>query len=105
MSVFSTVLLVIFIIVSLLVVFIVAIQDEESDGLSAFGSSAQSTFGSHTSTVITKATAYLGAVFMILALVIAMVNTTSTKDTLLESVGTQQVQQGQTWWVDSNSAN
>ncbi|MCH3916321.1 MAG: preprotein translocase subunit SecG [Spirochaetia bacterium] len=103
MGVFSTILLVLFIIIGFLVIFIVAIQDEESDGLSAFGSSAQSTFGSHTSSVVTKATAVLGAAFMIVALCIAMVNSTSSKDTLLNSVETQQVQQSQTWWVDSSA--
>lgn len=102
MGVLSVILTVLFVIVSILLVFIVAIQDEQSDGLGGvFGSAAQSSFGSYTSSVVTKASAILGAAFMILALCVALVNRAPSSDKLLNSVGTDQVKQGQTWWADS----
>lgn len=102
MGAISIVLTVLFITVSILLVFMVAIQDEQSDGLGGvFGGAAQASFGSYTSSVVTKATAILGAAFMILALCIALFNRTPSVDNLLDSVNTDQVQQGQTWWADS----
>ncbi|MGH4036759.1 MAG: preprotein translocase subunit SecG [Sphaerochaeta sp.] len=102
MGTLNVVLTVLFIIVSILLVFIVAIQDEQSDGLGGvFGGAAQASFGSYTSSVVTKATAILGASFMILSLCIALVNRAPSDDKLLDSVDTNQVQQSQTWWVNS----
>jgi preprotein translocase subunit SecG len=102
MGALSIVLTVLFIIVSILLVFIVAIQDEQSDGLGGvFGGAAQASFGSYTSSVVTKATAILGAAFMILALCIALFNKAPSDSSLLDSVNTNQVQQSQTWWADS----
>jgi preprotein translocase subunit SecG len=102
MGVLSTILTVVFIIVSILLVFIVAIQDEQSDGLGgAFGGAAQASFGSHTSSVVTRATAILGAAFMIIAVCIALVNKAPSDSKLLNSVDSNQVQQSQTWWADS----
>jgi preprotein translocase subunit SecG len=102
MGVLNVILMVLFIIVSLLLVFIVAIQDEQSDGLGGvFGSVAQSSFGSHTSRVVTKASAILGAIFMILALCIALINKAPSDSNLLDSVGSDQVQQSETWWTDA----
>jgi preprotein translocase subunit SecG len=102
MGVLNVILMVIFIVVSILLVFIVAIQDEQSDGLGGvFGSAAQSSFGSHTSRVITKVSAILGAAFMILSLCIALVNKAPSEANLLDSVGSDQVQQSETWWSDA----
>ncbi|MGD1822115.1 MAG: preprotein translocase subunit SecG [Pleomorphochaeta sp.] len=94
--------MVLFIIVSILLVFIVAIQDEQSDGLGGvFGSAAQSSFGSYTSRVVTKVTAILGGVFLVLALCIALVNKAPSDSNLLDSVETEQVQQSESWWTDA----
>lgn len=102
MGVLSTVLTVVFIVISILLVFIVAIQDEQSDGLGgAFGGAAQASFGSHTSSVVTRATAILGAAFMILAVFIALGNKAPSDAKLLNSVDSDQVQQSQTWWTDA----
>ena len=56
MGVLSVVLLVLFVIVSLLLIFLVAIQDEKSEGLGGiFGGSSDTAFRSYTSGVVTKA--------------------------------------------------
>ncbi len=102
MGVLNVILMVLFIIVSILLVFMVAIQDEQSDGLGGvFGSAAQSSFGSYTSRVVTKVTAILGAAFLILALTIALVNKAPSESKLLNSVEPEQVQQSETWWTDA----
>jgi preprotein translocase subunit SecG len=89
MGVLSIILLVLFVIVCLLLVFLVAVQDENSVGLGGiFGGSSDSTFGSGTSSFINKATTLLAIAFIVLALVLGILNKTSSKDTVLEGVST-----------------
>ena len=105
MGVLSVILLVLFVIVSLLMIFLVAIQDEQSEGLGGiFGGGSNTAFGSHASSVVTKATATLAVVFMILALVVAFVNKSPSQDKLLDSVKTEQVQQTTDWWKSSEAS-
>jgi len=102
MGVLSIILLVIFIIACLLLVFIVSIQSDSGTGLGGiFGGGSDSTFGSQTGKVITKATAILGTTFLVLALVLAMVNKTPSSSSLLDSVKIDQVQQAGDWWSES----
>ena len=104
MGVLSVILLVLFVIVSLLLIFLVAVQDEQSEGLGGiFGGGSNTAFGSHASSVVTKATATLAVVFMGLALVVAFVNKSPSQDKLLDSVKTEQVQQTTDWWVESET--
>ncbi|MCH3906797.1 MAG: preprotein translocase subunit SecG [Sphaerochaeta sp.] len=105
MGVLSVILLVLFIIVCLLLIFIVAIQDEDSQGLGGiFGGASTSAFGSRVGSVVNKFTAILGGVFMVLALVVALLNKTPSQDKLLEQVQTNQVQQTTEWWNQSSDA-
>ncbi|MDI9428557.1 MAG: preprotein translocase subunit SecG [Spirochaetota bacterium] len=100
MGVLSVVLLVLFVIVSLLLIFLVAIQDEKSEGLGGiFGGSSDTAFGSYTSGVVTKATGALAILFLVLALAVAFVNKSPSKDTLLDSVTTEQVKETTDWWT------
>ncbi len=102
MGVLSIILLVIFVIACLLLVFIVAIQSDSGTGLGGiFGGGSDSTFGSQTGKVVTKATAILGTTFLVLALVLAMVNKTPSSSSLLDSVKVDQVQQAGDWWSES----
>lgn len=104
MSVLSVILLVLFVIVSLLMIFLVAVQDEQSEGLGGiFGGGSNTAFGSHASSVVTKATAGLAVTFMVLALFVAFVNKTPSQDKLLESVTTEQVQQTTDWWKQTET--
>jgi len=103
MGVLSVIILILFIIVSLLLIFLVAIQDEQSEGLGGiFGGGSQTAFGSQTSSVVTKATGVLAALFLVLALLVAFINKRPSQDRLLDSVTTEQVQQTTEWWDAGN---
>lgn len=103
MGVLSVIIMILFVIVSLLLIFLVAIQDEQSEGLGGiFGGGSQTAFGSQTSSVVTKATGVLAALFLILALLVAFINKSPSQDRLLDSVTTEQVQQTTEWWDAGN---
>ncbi len=100
MSVISIILLILFVIASLLLIFFVAIQSEGGTGLGGiFGGGSDSTFGSQSSNVLNKFTAILGATFLVLAIILAVVNKSPSKDSLLDAVKVEQVEEGQEWWV------
>ena len=81
MTILGIILLVLFCIISLLLIFLVAVQGENSVGLGGiFGGSSDSAFGSNTSSFLTKATTILAIVFMVLALVVAVVNKSSESE-------------------------
>jgi len=65
LSIFIPILLVILVVVCLLLVLVVLMQRPRSEGLgAAFGSGmTENIFGAQTSSVLTKATVYLGAIF------------------------------------------
>lgn len=75
--------MVLFVIVSLLLIFLVAIQSEDSTGLSGvFGGNSDSAFGGRTNKVMNKITAYVLAAFVVLAIVVAFVNKSSSSSVL-----------------------
>lgn len=78
MTALSIILLILFVIVSLALIFIIAIQNEDSTGLSSvFGGNSESAFGGNSNKVINKITAYLVAAFIVLAILIAVINKAS----------------------------
>jgi preprotein translocase subunit SecG len=78
MPILGIVLLVIFIIVSLLLVFMVIIQDSDSDSLGGiFAGGSGSAFGSRSSNVVVRFTYILGALFFVTAFSLALVNKSS----------------------------
>jgi preprotein translocase subunit SecG len=75
MGILGIVLLVLFVIVSLLLIFLVVIQNEGSEGLGGiFAGSTQAAFGSRSSNIIIRATYVLGALFFVTAFSLALVN-------------------------------
>ncbi len=98
MGILEIILLVFFVIVAFLLVGMVLIQDEQGDGLAGmFGGGSQSTFGSRSGNVLTKTTTVLGALFIVVALGLAVLfKTPDTGD-----VAAAARQQGGTnleWW-------
>lgn len=104
MGVFGVILLVLFVIVCALMVFLVIIQDENSEGLGGiFGGSSDTTFGSNSGNILTKITYIVGALFLVLALGLAFINRTPENDSLLTNA--QQTNQETTeWWNQSTDA-
>ncbi|MGI6432880.1 MAG: preprotein translocase subunit SecG [Sphaerochaetaceae bacterium] len=74
MSVISVILLILFIIASLLLIFMVAIQTESGTGLGGiFGGGSDSTFGAQSGKVLNKITAILGTAFLLFAILMAVI--------------------------------
>lgn len=71
MEVLNTILTVIFILNSLLLVTFILLQTNRSSGASLFGASSQSAFGASSADALTKMTAALVGVFIVLAMAMA----------------------------------
>ena len=100
MSVITIILLILFVIASLLLIFFVAIQNEGGTGLGGiFGGGSDSAFGSQSSNVLNKLTAILGATFLVLAIILAIINKGPSTESLLDTVKVEQVVEGQEWWI------
>lgn len=75
MGVVKTILLVAFIIICVLIVFFVAIQNENDGGMGGvFGGGQSAAFGAHSASVLTKTTGVLVALFFVLAFFLAILN-------------------------------
>jgi preprotein translocase subunit SecG len=99
MGVLGIVLLVIFIIVSILLVFMVIIQDEGSDGLGGiFAGAGTSAFGARSSSVVVKFTYVLGGLFFVLAFSLALVNKTSSGDVEALAQKKAKATTNSEWW-------
>lgn len=104
MGILGIILLVLFVIISLLLIFLVAVQDENSVGLGGvFGGSSDSTFGSGTSSFITKATTILAVCFIVVSLLLGIVNKTANKDTVLDGQTSTAATSDQSWWSGDSS--
>jgi preprotein translocase subunit SecG len=97
MSVFGIILLVLFSIVCLLLIFMVVIQDQDSDGLGGlFSGAGNAAFGSRSSNVIVRFTYILGALFFVIAFGLAMISRSSVGD--VEAAVRAQGGQTSEWW-------
>jgi len=77
MGILSLILTILFVIVSILLVLIVLIQDEDGASLGGvFAGSSNTAFGSRSANVVQKFTYTLGALFFAIALGMAFVNKT-----------------------------
>lgn len=75
MNVIQTVLLVAFVIVCILIVCLVLVQDDGQSGMGGLlGGRGTAAFGSHSASVLTKATGVFVALFFIITLALAVLN-------------------------------
>lgn len=103
MGVFGIVLLVLFAIVCALLIFMVIIQDEDSDGLGGiFAGAGNAAFGSRSSNVVVRFTYILGALFFVIAFGLALVNRGSIGD--IDKAIQEKGGQSTEWWDTSSSA-
>ena len=76
MAVLQTILTIVFVIASVFLVFMILIQSNRSAGMGLFGGGAsQTAFGSSSGDVLTRITAILAAIFLLLALLMAFMKT------------------------------
>ncbi len=75
MNVIQTALLVLFVIVCILIICLVLVQDDGQSGMGGLlGGRGSAAFGSHSASVLTKATGVLVALFFIFAFALAVTN-------------------------------
>lgn len=76
-----TILLVAFVIISVLLVLLVLVQDEDNSGMGGLlGGGNSQAFGSHSASVLTKATVVFVVLFFVLTFVIAKAYSTKSSD-------------------------
>ncbi len=98
MGLLGILLLVIFVIVSVLLVFMVIVQNESGDTIGGvFSGSGSSAFGSRASSVVVKITYVLGALFFVVAFGMALV-TRSDSGKLEDAARAQQSTRENTWF-------
>jgi len=100
MTILSTVLLVFFVMVAILLILLVLIQTEEGDSLGGiFAGSSGSAFGSRSGNVLTRATTILGSLFLIISLGLALLNRTPG-GTGVEAAGRELSVDAATNWLE-----
>lgn len=105
MGTVGIVLLIAFVIVSILLVLLVVIQDDGENGMGGLlGGRGTAAFGSHSASVLTKATLVLVVLFFVLAFALALVNRKPKIEKDLVT-GTELAEEGETsettaseWW-------
>ena len=101
MGLFGIILLVLFAIVCALLIFMVVIQDQESEGLGGiFGGAGNAAFGSRSTNVVVKFTYVLGGLFFVIAFSLAVLNRGTMGD--VEAAARVPGEQATEWW--SNDA-
>ena len=100
MGVLSIILLVLFVISALVLIFLVAVQNDKSQGLGGiFGGSSDSTFGTGSSRFLTKATTIVAIAFVLLALLVGITTKTDASSSLLDTAAA--VQASGDWYTET----
>ncbi len=100
MGIIGTLLIVLFVIVSILLILIVLLQDDQGEGLGGlFGGSSGSPFGGATNNALVKLTTILGTIFMVSALLVAVVvKRPNSSDVIGEARKLNAEKNGEAWW-------
>ena len=107
MGVVGTILLVAFVIVCVLLVLMVLVQNEDSNGMGSPFGGQSAAFGSHSASVLTKTTGVFVALFLVLVFSLALINKApndggSMSATAKEVQGTSEVPENNAGsWLDN----
>ena len=80
MGALATILTVFFVILCFFLVILVLLQSDKSSGMGLLGGSSQSTFGSSTADVVTKITSVMVALFFIIGIALAVLETAQMRE-------------------------
>ncbi|MCR4713735.1 MAG: preprotein translocase subunit SecG [Treponemataceae bacterium] len=101
MGVIGIILLVAFVIISILLVCIILIQNEDGEGFGGlFGGTSSQAFGARSGNVLTRTTYILVTLFFLTSFGLALVNRTSSVDSL-DSAVQQNAEISGSSWVDA----
>ena len=109
MGTIGIVLLVIFIVVCVFLVLLVSIQDDGENGMRGLlGGRGTAAFGSHSASVLTKATAVFVVLFFVITLSLALVNKKQKTPDLADSIPEEEIATPVTtdsgnWWDEAES--
>lgn len=101
MGVLTTVLLVVFGISAVLLVIMILLQDEQSEGLGGiFGGGASNQVGNRKGNILTKTTTFLGTIFIVVAFATAWINHNTNDASGIEkaALAKQGASAGVEWW-------
>jgi len=100
MGIIGTLLIILFVIASILLILFVLLQDDQGEGLGGlFGGSSGSPFGGATNNGLVKFTSILGTVFMITALLVALVvKTPNSSNVISEARKISSEKTTGDWW-------
>lgn len=104
MGVVKTILLVAFVIISVLLVLLVLVQNEDNSGMGVFGGANSQAFGARSASVLTKTTGVLVALFFISAFALAFLNKADTGKYTSEDINTEVTTETEIETVDEESS-
>lgn len=94
---------VIFVIVSIFIVLLILIQDEQGDGIGGvFGGGSSSIFGAKSSSVAVKITGFFIAFFFIFVVLLSFMNTKRADNSFLNDIKTEN-KNSSTFWDNENN--
>ena len=117
MSTVGLILLIAFVVVSVLLILLVLVQDDGKNGMGGLlGGRGTAAFGSHSASVLTKATAVFVVLFFVLAFFLALLNKKPANPNLdaavtetavpLEETSTENASEnGEAWWGGETSSS
>jgi preprotein translocase subunit SecG len=106
MSILTGVLLTVFGISAVLLVILILLQDEQSEGLGGiFGGGASNQVGNRKGNILTKTTTFLGAIFIVVAFAVAWINHNTNDASGIEkaALAKQGSTAGVEWWKTSGT--
>lgn len=94
---------IIFVIVSLFIILLILIQDEQGDGIGGvFGGGSSSIFGAKSSSVAVKITGFFIAFFFIFVVLLSFMNTKRADNSFLNDIKTEN-KNSSTFWDNENN--